>query len=128
GGGEGGAGVHGRAQVAWSAARLRERGLGKLMREGVTILDAAVTYVDEGVEVGPDSVLEPLVSLRGKTRLGRGVEIGQGCVLVDMEVEEGARILPYSHLTSSRIGPGAIVGPFARLRPGAQVAEQAHVG
>jgi len=121
-------GVNDRAQLAWSAARLRERGLGKLMREGVTILDPAVTYVDEGVEVGPDSVLEPLVSLRGKTRLGRGVEIGQGCVLVDMEVQDGARILPYSHLESSRIGPGAVVGPFARLRPGAQVAERAHVG
>jgi bifunctional UDP-N-acetylglucosamine pyrophosphorylase/glucosamine-1-phosphate N-acetyltransferase len=84
--------------------------------------------VDEGVEIGADTVLEPLVSLRGKTRLGRGVEVGQGCVLVDMEVADGARILPYSHLTASQVGKGAIVGPFARLRPGAQLGEGSHVG
>jgi bifunctional UDP-N-acetylglucosamine pyrophosphorylase/glucosamine-1-phosphate N-acetyltransferase len=98
------------------------------MRDGVTIVDPGVTYVDEGVEIGADTVLEPLVSLRGKTRLGRGVEVGQGCVLVDMEVADGARILPYSHLTASQVGKGAIVGPFARLRPGAQLGEGSHVG
>ena len=85
------------------------------------------------METGSDAVedsrdLEPLVSLRGKTRVGRGVEIGQGCVLIDMVIEDGARILPYSHLTESTIGKGAVVGPFARLRPGAQVLEQAHGG
>ncbi|HYV65771.1 MAG TPA: bifunctional UDP-N-acetylglucosamine diphosphorylase/glucosamine-1-phosphate N-acetyltransferase GlmU [Myxococcales bacterium] len=121
-------GVNDRSQLARTAKLLRERRLEALMREGVSVIDPAVTYVDEGVEVGPDTVLEPLSSLRGKTRLGRGVTIGQGCVLVDMEVEDGARILPYSHLESSRIGKGATVGPFARLRPGAQVSEQAHVG
>ena len=121
-------GVNDRAQLAWSAARLRERRLSALMREGVSVVDPAVTYVDEGVEIGPDSVLEPLVSLRGKTRLGQGVEVGQGCVLIDVEVEDGARILPYCHLHGARLGKGAIVGPFARLRPGAQVSEQAHVG
>jgi bifunctional UDP-N-acetylglucosamine pyrophosphorylase/glucosamine-1-phosphate N-acetyltransferase len=121
-------GVNDRAQLAWSAARLRERRLSALMREGVSVVDPAITYVDEGVEIGPDSVLEPLVSLRGKTRLGRGVEVGQGCVLVDVEVEDGARILPYCHLHDAKLGKGAIVGPFARLRPGAQVSERAHVG
>ena len=121
-------GVNDRSQLASSAARLRERRLSALMREGVSMIDPAVTYVDEGVEIGPDTLLEPLVSLRGKTRVGRGVSIGQGCVLVDMEVADGARILPYSHLEASQIGKGAIVGPFARLRPGAQVREQAHVG
>ena len=121
-------GVNDRSQLASSAARLRERRLSTLMRDGVSVIDPAVTYVDEGVEVGSDTVLEPLVSLRGKTRVGRGVSIGQGCVLVDMEVADGARILPYCVLESSQIGKGAIVGPFARLRPGAQVREQAHVG
>jgi bifunctional UDP-N-acetylglucosamine pyrophosphorylase/glucosamine-1-phosphate N-acetyltransferase len=49
-------------------------------------------------------------------------------VLIDVEVEDGARILPYCHLHDARLGKGAIVGPFARLRPGAHVSEQAHVG
>jgi len=121
-------GVNDRAQLARSAAQLRERRNAQLMKDGVTLVDPAVTYVDEGIEVGADSVLEPMVSLRGKTRVGRGVLIGQGCVIVDSEIADGAQILPYTHMTGSRIGPGATVGPFARLRPGAQLAEQAHVG
>jgi bifunctional UDP-N-acetylglucosamine pyrophosphorylase / glucosamine-1-phosphate N-acetyltransferase len=121
-------GVNDRAQLAASAAGLRERRNALLMQQGVTLIDPSVTYVDEGVEVGRDTVLEPLVSLRGKTRVGKGVRIGQGCVIVDTEIADGAQILPYCHLTESRIGPGATVGPFARLRPGAQLAEQAHVG
>jgi bifunctional UDP-N-acetylglucosamine pyrophosphorylase / glucosamine-1-phosphate N-acetyltransferase len=121
-------GVNDRAQLAWNAAHLRERRLSALMRDGVSIVDPAATYVDEGVEVGPDTVLEPLVSLRGKTRVGRGVQIGQGCVLTDVEVGDGATILPYSVLESARVGKGAFVGPFARLRSGADVGEAAHVG
>jgi bifunctional UDP-N-acetylglucosamine pyrophosphorylase/glucosamine-1-phosphate N-acetyltransferase len=121
-------GVNDRAQLAASAAQLRERRNAQLMQQGVTLIDPSVTYVDEGVEVGRDTVLEPLVSLRGKTRVGKGARIGQGCVIVDTEIADGAQILPYCHLTESRIGPGATVGPFARLRPGAQLAEQAHVG
>jgi bifunctional UDP-N-acetylglucosamine pyrophosphorylase / glucosamine-1-phosphate N-acetyltransferase len=121
-------GVNDRAELAASAARLRERRNAQLMKDGVTLIDPAVTYVDEGVEVGPDTVLEPLVWLRGKTRVGRGARIGQGCVIVDTEIADGAQILPYSHLTESRVGADATVGPFARLRPGAQLAEQAHVG
>ena len=121
-------GVNDRAQLAFAGAQLRQRKNAQLMKDGVTLLDPAVTYVDEGIEVGPDSVLEPLVSLRGKTRVGRGVRIGQGCVIVDSEIADFAEILPYSHLAEARVGPKAIVGPFARLRPGAQLAEQAHVG
>jgi bifunctional UDP-N-acetylglucosamine pyrophosphorylase/glucosamine-1-phosphate N-acetyltransferase len=121
-------GVNDRVQLAASAAKLRERRLLQLMKDGVTVVDPATTWLDEGVEIGLDSTLEPMVSLRGNTRLGKNVEVGQGSVLVDVEVEEGARILPYCHLTESKIGRGAIVGPYARLRPGADVREDAHVG
>jgi bifunctional UDP-N-acetylglucosamine pyrophosphorylase / glucosamine-1-phosphate N-acetyltransferase len=121
-------GVNDRAQLAWSAAQLRERRNAQLMKDGVTLLDPAVTYVDDGVEVGADTVIEPMVTLRGKTRVGKNVRIGQGCVIVDSEIADGAQLLPYSHLTECRVGPSAIVGPFARLRPGAQLGEQAHVG
>ncbi len=121
-------GVNDRAQLALSGQQLRARKNAQLMKDGVTLVDPAVTWVEEGIEVGADSVLEPLVSLRGKTRVGKGVRIGQGCVIVDSEIEDGAEILPYSHFAQAKVGPKAIVGPFARLRPGAQVGEQAHVG
>ncbi len=121
-------GVNDQAQLAWSSAQLRERRNAQLMHDGVVMIDPLVTYVDEAVEVGGDTVLEPMVSLRGATRVGRGVEIGQGCVIVNSEIADGARLLPYSHIEGAKVGPSAIVGPFARLRPGAQLAEQAHVG
>ncbi len=121
-------GVNDRAQLAASARELRSRRNAQLMKDGVTLVDPLVTYVDEGIEIGADSVLEPLVSLRGKTRVGRGVRIGQGCVIVDSEIGDGAEILPFSHLQEAKVGSQAIVGPFARLRPGAQLGEQAHVG
>ena len=121
-------GVNDRAQLAQAAAELRARRNAQLMREGVTLIDPSVTYIDEGIEVGVDSVIEPGVSLRGKTRIGKGVRIGQGSVIVDSEVADGAEILPYCHFQDARVASGAIVGPYARLRPGAQVGEQAHVG
>ena len=120
--------INDRAQLARGAAQLRERRNAQLMKDGVTLMDPLVTYVDEGIEVGADSVLEPMVSLRGKTRVGRRVQIGQGCVIVDSVIADGATILPYCHLNGATIGPDATVGPFARLRPGAQLAEQAKVG
>ena len=122
------AGVNDRAQLAWAAGELRKRRLGELMCDGVTITDPAVTYVDDAAEVGPDCLLEPMVSLRGKTRVGRNVEIGQGCVIIDSVIEDGARILPYSHFEGAQVGARCTVGPFARLRPGAELAEEAHVG
>jgi bifunctional UDP-N-acetylglucosamine pyrophosphorylase / glucosamine-1-phosphate N-acetyltransferase len=121
-------GVNDRAQLASSGAQLRERKNAQLMKDGVTLLDPAVTYVDDGVEVGADSILEPMVSLRGKTRVGKGVRIGQGAIIVDSEIADGAEIFPYSHVLDSKVGTQAMVGPFARLRPGAQVGERAHVG
>ena len=121
-------GVNDRAQLAASAAELRKRKNAQLMKDGVSIVDPSATYVDEGIEVGADSVLEPLVALKGKTRIGKGVKVGQGCVIVDSEIADGVEILPYSHIQEAKVGQGAIVGPFARLRPGAQLGEQAHVG
>jgi bifunctional UDP-N-acetylglucosamine pyrophosphorylase/glucosamine-1-phosphate N-acetyltransferase len=121
-------GVNDRAQLAWSGAQLKERKNAQLMKDGVTLLDPAVTYVEEGVEVGADTILEPMVSLRGKTRVGKGVRIGQGAVIIDSEIADGVEIFPYSHVLDSKVGKQALVGPFARLRPGAQVGERAHVG
>jgi len=70
----------------------------------------------------------PKILLRGRTIIRRGAFVDVGCVIADAVIEPGARILPYSVITSSRVGPRAQVGPFAHLRPGSDIGEEAHVG
>jgi bifunctional UDP-N-acetylglucosamine pyrophosphorylase/glucosamine-1-phosphate N-acetyltransferase len=69
-----------------------------------------------------------MVSLRGKTSLGRGVTVGQGCVLTDSAVAEGVELKPYSVLEEAKVGPRCIIGPFAPLRPGTELSERVHLG
>jgi bifunctional UDP-N-acetylglucosamine pyrophosphorylase/glucosamine-1-phosphate N-acetyltransferase len=120
-------GVNSRAQLAAVAALLRRRINERLMTDGVTIVDPAVTYVDAEVTVEPDAVLHPFTHLRGRTVVGAGAELGPHAELADTVVGEGARVR-YAVVEGARIGPGAEVGPFARLRPGAELAEGARVG
>jgi bifunctional UDP-N-acetylglucosamine pyrophosphorylase/glucosamine-1-phosphate N-acetyltransferase len=99
-----------------------------LMKSGVTLEDPERFDADDGVEVGPDTVIEPSVRLRGVTRIGSGCVIGQGSILSDTVVGNGTRILPYCHFDRSRIGDRCRVGPFSRLRPESSIAEEVHVG
>ena len=64
----------------------------------------------------------------GRVTLGTNVRIGAHCVLRDCEIGAGTVIAPLSHLTGARIGSDCSVGPFARMRPGAVLADRAHVG
>ena len=121
-------GVNDRAQLAWAAARWNERNLDALMKSGVTIQDPRCTWIEADVKVEPDAVLEPMVSLRGKTRVARGASIGQGTIAIDTEIGEGVRVHPYCHFEQAAISARAIIGPFARLRPAASIGEEAHVG
>ncbi len=110
-------GVNSRVELAWVAAEVRRRLLEELMLSGVTIVDPESTYVDWGVEVGRDSVIQPQTHLLGATRVGSGCEIGPGSVLRDVTVGDGARVVQ-SHVLGCDVGPGATVGPFSYLRPG----------
>jgi bifunctional UDP-N-acetylglucosamine pyrophosphorylase/glucosamine-1-phosphate N-acetyltransferase len=94
----------------------------------VTVVDPVRTYVEAEVSVGPDTLIEPGVALLGATRIGRGVRIQAGCVVENSVVEDGAHLLPYSVLSGARVRKGAFVGPFARLRPEADIGEGAHIG
>jgi bifunctional UDP-N-acetylglucosamine pyrophosphorylase/glucosamine-1-phosphate N-acetyltransferase len=81
------------------------------MLSGVTIVDPGSTFVEAGVEVGQDTVLEPFTVLRGVTRIGRDCRIG-----------------PFVEIRDAEIGDGSDCGPFSKLRPGTTIAEQVHVG
>ncbi len=122
------AGVNDRVELA-RVGRARTRRLAEAhARAGVTIEDPDRFDCDEGVELGQDVVVEAGVRLEGRTRVGANTVIGAGCILQDAEVGEGVTLKPYSVVEGARIEARAIVGPFARLRPGSEIGEGAHVG
>jgi bifunctional UDP-N-acetylglucosamine pyrophosphorylase / glucosamine-1-phosphate N-acetyltransferase len=122
------AGVNDQEDLSLAARALTRRIAEALMESGVTIEDPERFDCDEGVTVGPDTVIEPSVRLRGRTRVGSGCRIGQGSILADTTIADGVTVKPYCVFEDAAVGPAAIVGPFSRLRPGADVGEGAHVG
>ncbi|HET9596973.1 MAG TPA: bifunctional UDP-N-acetylglucosamine diphosphorylase/glucosamine-1-phosphate N-acetyltransferase GlmU [Anaeromyxobacteraceae bacterium] len=122
------AGVNDQEELSLAARALTRRVAQDLMKSGVTIEDPERFDCDEGVTVGPDTILEPSVRLRGATRIGAGCRIGQGSILTDMEIADGVTVNPYCVFEKSSVAPAAVLGPFTRLRPGSEVGEGAHLG
>lgn len=121
------AGVNDRVQLADAHRTYNRRLLEAHMRAGVAVVDPATTWVDAGVELAPDVTLLPSTSLHGTTRVAEGAEIGPDVTLTDTTVGADARVSRTVAIDAT-IGAGASVGPFAYLRPGAAVADTAHVG
>lgn len=121
-------GVNDRAELALASATLYARKAAELQRRGVTILDAARTWIDPRATVGQDTVLYPDVIVEGATRIGRDCTVRPGCRIVDTIVGDGVEIRDHSVVTESRIAKGATVGPFAHLRPGSTLGANVKVG
>ncbi|KUP97568.1 bifunctional UDP-N-acetylglucosamine diphosphorylase/glucosamine-1-phosphate N-acetyltransferase GlmU [Thermobifida cellulosilytica] len=120
-------GVNDRVQLAEARRLLNARLLERLMRDGVTVVDPASTWVDVDVEVGRDAVIEPQTQLQGRTVVGEGAQVGPATVLRDTEVGEGA-VVSHTVAREAVIGPEATVGPYAYLRPGARLDRGVKVG
>ncbi len=104
-------GVNTRAELAQAAAVIRRRICEAWMAEGVTLIDPAATYIDAGVEIGRDTVIEPGCVITGPTR------IASGC-----------HLKAHSVIESSEIGEGAVIGPMAHLRPGSRLGAAVRIG
>ncbi|TCC46867.1 bifunctional UDP-N-acetylglucosamine diphosphorylase/glucosamine-1-phosphate N-acetyltransferase GlmU [Kribbella capetownensis] len=120
-------GVNDRVQLATLRAELNRRNLDKLMRAGVTIVDPNTTWVDQTVRIERDAILLPNTQLHGATTVGSGTTIGPDTTLTDVQIGSGATIIR-AHGSSSEIGDGANVGPFAYLRPGTKLGVKAKIG
>jgi len=99
------------------------------------LLDAGVTLADPGridirgaLACGADVAIDVGCVFEGAVRLADGVTIGANCVLKNVTVEAGSQVLPFSHLEGAVIGANCRVGPYARLRPGADLAADVHIG
>jgi bifunctional UDP-N-acetylglucosamine pyrophosphorylase/glucosamine-1-phosphate N-acetyltransferase len=121
-------GINSRTELAEVSHIVRQQKNEELMAAGVTIIDPATTYVDDGVEVGADTVLHPGVVLEGRTRVGVACEIQAWVRIHDSDVGDRVTVRNFSVVTGARIDAGAAVGPFAHLRPGTAVGEAARVG
>ncbi len=121
-------GINSRKELAEATEILRQAKIDALLDAGVTFVAPDRTYIEPEVLVGADSLIEPGVVLLGRTRIGKGVRIQAGCVVENCRVDDGAQLKPYSVLTDSHVRKGAIVGPFAHLRPEADIGEDARIG
>lgn len=97
------------------------------MRAGVTIVDPASTLIEVDVQIGQDALIEPGTHLRGATSVGEAAVVGPHSNVIDSEIEARAQVR-MSWLDRARVGQGASVGPFAYLRPDAQLGDGAKVG
>jgi bifunctional UDP-N-acetylglucosamine pyrophosphorylase / glucosamine-1-phosphate N-acetyltransferase len=120
-------GINDRVQLSQAEAALRGRVLERLMRGGVTVVDPATTYVEPQVRVGADTVLEPMTVLRGETVVGEACRIGPGADIADSVIGDGVTVT-HSHLRGARMAEGSDCGPFAKLRPGADIGPGVHIG
>jgi len=120
-------GVNDRVQLAEAAAIMRDRINDRWMRHGVSMLDPSTTWIDVDVDLEADVTLLPQTSLLGPTTIATGARIGPGTTLTSCEVGAAAVVI-HTWANLAVIGPGASVGPFSYLRPGARIGEVAKVG
>jgi bifunctional UDP-N-acetylglucosamine pyrophosphorylase/glucosamine-1-phosphate N-acetyltransferase len=121
-------GCNTRSHLADADRVLRARKAAELMDSGVTIYLPETVVIDPEVTADPDTVIEPGVQLLGKTRIGARCTIGTGSILNETRLDDDVVVMPHSNLHSSHLGARAQVGPFSRLRPGADIRAGAHIG
>jgi bifunctional UDP-N-acetylglucosamine pyrophosphorylase/glucosamine-1-phosphate N-acetyltransferase len=122
------AGVNSKGELAGLERHCQQLEAGRLLEAGVTLADPARIDVRGALECGRDVSIDVNCVFEGRVTLGEGVRVGANCVLRDVTVGAQSEVFPFSHLESAAIGARCRVGPFARLRPGADLADEVHIG
>ena len=116
------------AEMMQLDATLRMEKARSLMAAGVTIFAPETCVIDSGVTIGPDTILEPFVQLRGSTRIGSHCLIRSYSVVQNSTLADHVLIKNSCVLDGATLETGAQIGPFAHLRPLSHIGENAHVG
>ncbi|MGE0098957.1 MAG: bifunctional UDP-N-acetylglucosamine diphosphorylase/glucosamine-1-phosphate N-acetyltransferase GlmU [Hydrogenophaga sp.] len=126
------AGVNSPVQLAELERAYQQRLAHALMEQGVRLADPARLDVRGELLCGQDVEIDVNCVFEGRVKLGEGVRIGANCVIANAAIDDGAVILPFTHMEGEKlgvsVGRGALVGPFSRLRPGAQLGADVHIG
>jgi bifunctional UDP-N-acetylglucosamine pyrophosphorylase/glucosamine-1-phosphate N-acetyltransferase len=121
-------GVNSRVQQAELERTWQLHQANQLMIAGVQLADPAWIDVRGQLQCGLDVTIDVGCVFEGQVTLADGVSIGPYCVLKDVSIGAGSRIDAYSHLNQAQVGQGGVIGPYARLRPGAKLANDVHIG
>jgi bifunctional UDP-N-acetylglucosamine pyrophosphorylase/glucosamine-1-phosphate N-acetyltransferase len=122
------AGVNSKRELATLERRYQKQAAERLLDEGVTLADPARIDVRGALQCGRDVSIDVNCVFEGRVTLADGVRVGANCVLRDVAVGAGTEVFAFSHLDSSVIGARCRIGPYARLRPGADLADEVHIG
>jgi bifunctional UDP-N-acetylglucosamine pyrophosphorylase/glucosamine-1-phosphate N-acetyltransferase len=121
-------GVNSKVQLA-ELERVHQRNIADaLLDAGVMLIDPARLDVRGTLECGQDVSIDVNCVFEGNVTLGDGVTIGANCVLRDARIGTGTRIEPFTHIEGAQVGERVVLGPYARLRPGTTLSDEAHVG
>lgn len=121
-------GVNDRVQLAALERQFQAFQAKQLMQQGVHLIDPSRFDLRGNLTVGTDVRIDVNVIIEGDCELGNNVEIGAGCVIKNTKIAAGTKVQPYSIFDSAIVGEDTQIGPFARLRPGAKLANEVHIG
>ena len=122
------ASANNRAEMAELDREMRERKCKELMASGVTIFKPETCLIDTTVSVSPDTIVEPFVQLLGSTRIGSDCRIRSYSVITDCELADGVTVRQGCIMEKSTVAAGAIIGPYAHVRPLSEIGPDCHVG
>lgn len=121
-------GVNDKVQLAEVEAHLRTWRSTELMVQGATLADPARVDIRGQVTVGKDVFIDVNVVLVGEVHIDEGARIGPNCYIKDSRIGAGTELFPNCVLDRASVGPHCNIGPFARLRPDAELADHVHIG
>ena len=122
------AGVNTPRELAALERRYQEIYAEKLLEAGVRLADPARVDVRGALECGREVAIDVNCIFEGKVKLGDGARIGPNCVLRNVTIGAGTEVRAFSHLDDAEVGARCVLGPYARLRPGASLADEVHIG
>lgn len=121
-------GVNSKQQLAVLERVYQRNAADTLLAGGVTLADPARFDLRGSISCGRDVFIDVNCVFEGSVTIGDNVHIGPNCVIRDAEIGAGTRVDAYTHIESASVGAKAVLGPYARLRPGAKLADEVHVG
>ncbi len=121
-------GINNRSELAEAVRIMRHKILHEHMINGVTIVDPETTFIDDGISIGRDTVIYPMVSIEGESALGSHCNIYSFSRINDCIIGDRVTILSNTVIEESRVDSGAKIGPFSRMRPQSVIGENVKIG